>query len=140
MAIAPTPTDPLGLPSVRSPAPRVATSAATTQAPQDPSAAAQAQQVRRVEPAVGPANIDPDQMQQLTEAIKTNALTFARDINFEVNDTTRSDHRSRFGFRERRADSPGAAKAVVEAAVALAELIGEKRAEQPNGLLVQTKA
>lgn len=140
MAIAPTPNDPLGLPSVRSPAPRVATSAATTQAPQDPSAAAQAQQVRRVEPAVGPANIDPDQMQQLTEAIKTNALTLARDINFEVNDTTgRTIVRvldSESGELIRQVPP----EAVVEAAVALAELIGEKRADQPNGLLVQTKA
>ena len=94
--------------------------------------------MRRVEPAVGPANIDPDQMQQLTEAVKTNALTLARDINFEVNDTTgRTIVRvldSESGELIRQVPP----EAVVEAAFALAELIGEKRAEQPNGLLVQT--
>lgn len=140
MAIAPTPNEPIGLPSVRNPAPRVASSAATTQAPQDPSVAAQAQQVRRVEPAVGPANIDPDQMQQLTEALQTNALTLGRDINFEVNDTLGKTivrvMDSESGDLIRQVPP----EAVVQAAVALAELIGEKRADPPNGLLVQTKA
>jgi flagellar protein FlaG len=79
-------------------------------------------------------------MQQLTEALQTNALTLGRDINFEVNDTLGKTIVRVMDSESGELIRQVPPEAVVQAAVALAELIGEKRADPPNGLLVQTKA
>jgi flagellar protein FlaG len=79
-------------------------------------------------------------MQQLTEALQTNALTLGRDINFEVNDTLGKTIVRVMDSESGELIRQVPPEAVVQAAVALAEIIGEKRADPPNGLLVQTKA